>query len=162
MPILCQPRHVSRSVGKRVSSTCAVDLSQFSPPDASIRSRCRLGCRSGKARRRNRNCDGQSGRSSSVQQRQYFSEHGRQIPQSSLHGLDTFGERGDVLESAAILGQNRGCVWKDYPVSGETGNHCHKRLTNYYQVMRLIPNEPSNETMKATARRCATRMKEKS
>jgi hypothetical protein len=24
--------------------------------------------------------------------------HGRQIPQSSLHGLDTFGERGAVLE----------------------------------------------------------------
>jgi hypothetical protein len=82
--------------------------------------------------------------------RQHFSEHGRQIPQSSLHGLDTFGERGAVLESAAIRGQNRGCVWKDYPVSGETGNHCHKRLANYYQVMRLIPHEPSNETMKPT------------
>jgi hypothetical protein len=67
----------------------------------------------------------------------YFSEHGRQ-PQSSLHGLDTFGERGAVLESAAIRGQNRGCVWEDYPVSGETGNHCHKRLANYYQVMRLL------------------------
>src|SRR5437016_3553967 len=107
-------------------------------------------CRSGKVRRRNRNRDRQSGRSSSVQQRQYFSEHGRQIPQSSLHGLDTFGERGAVLESAAIRGQNRGCVWKDHPVSGETGNHCHKRLANYYQVMRLIPHEPSNETIKPT------------
>jgi hypothetical protein len=30
---------------------------------------------------------------------------------------------------------NRGCVWKDYPVSGESGNHCHKRLANYYQVI---------------------------
>src|SRR2546425_8800124 len=62
-----------------------------------------------------------------------------------------YPERGAVLESAAIRGQNRGCVWKDYPVSGETGNHCHKRLANYYQVMRLIPHEPSNETMKPTA-----------
>ena len=50
-----------------------------------------------------------------------------------------------ILESAAIRGQNRGCVWKDYPVSGETGNHCHKRLANYYQVMRLILHEPSNK-----------------
>src|SRR6266542_2041318 len=108
-------------------------------------------CRSGKARRRNCNRDRQSGRLSSIRQRQHFLEHGRQIPESSLHGLDTFGERGAVLESAAIRGQNRGCVWKDYAVSGETGNHCHKRLANYHQVMRLIPHEPYNETMKPTA-----------
>jgi hypothetical protein len=67
-----------------------------------------------------------------------------------FHGLDTFGERRAVLESAAIRGQNRGCVWKNYSVSGETGNHCHKRLANYYQVMRLIPHKPSNQTMKPT------------
>jgi len=73
--------------------------------------RCRLshcavpgnlhGCRSGKARRRNCNRNVQSGRSSSVQQRQYFSEPGRQIPQSSPHGLDTFSGRGAVFESAS-------------------------------------------------------------
>lgn len=89
---------------------------------------------SGQTCRRNSNGDGQSGRRSSIWQRQHFLKHGWQIPESSLYSLYPFCERRAVFSTPAIRRTNGRCVGKNYLVSGQTGNHRQLAFADQHKI----------------------------
>src|SRR5437899_6091136 len=91
MVYLISPRHENENIAHPIRDhlRCFGDRSNFH-----LHRR-----RSGKARRRNGNGNGQSRWRSPVRQRQHFSKHGREVPESGLHGLYPFFERRAVFSA---------------------------------------------------------------
>jgi hypothetical protein len=76
----------------------------------------------------------QSGRSSSIRERQHFLEYGWKVPKSGVYGFYPRCECGPVQRSSVLRRANGRRLGKNHIVSGEARNHCHISIAVGCQV----------------------------